>query len=60
MEGDKVFIVRDSTLDLVAVNPIFFKETTAVVKGLEDGMKILAKTIPSAYVGMKVKIFSEE
>ncbi len=60
VEDDKVFVVRDSILDLVTVNPIFFKESTAVVKGLEDGMQILSKAIPSAYVGMKVKIFSEE
>jgi len=60
MEGDKVFIVRDSVLDLVAVQPIFFKESTAVIKGLEDGMEILSKAIPSAYVGMKVKVFSED
>ncbi len=60
VENDKVFIVRDSILDLVTVDPIFFKESTAVVKGLEDGMQILSKAIPSAYIGMKVKIFSEE
>ena len=60
VENDKVFIVRDTILDLVTVDPIFFKESTAVVKGLEDGMQILSKAIPSAYVGMKVKIFSEE
>ena len=60
MEGDKVFIVKDSLLDLVAVEPIYFKESTAVIKGLEDGMQLLAKVIPSAYVGMKVKVFSED
>ena len=35
VENDKVFIVRDTVLDLVTVEPIFFKENTAVVKGLE-------------------------
>lgn len=60
VENDKVFIVRDTLLDLVTVDPIFFKESTAVVKGLTDGMQILSKAIPSAYVGMKVTVFSEE
>jgi len=60
VENEKVFIVRDSVLDLVSVEPIFFKENTAVVKGLEDGMLILAKAIPSAYAGMKVKVFSDD
>lgn len=59
VENDKVFIVRDTFLDLVQVQPIFFKENTAVVKGLEDGMQILAKAIPSAYAGMKVQVFSD-
>lgn len=60
VENEKVFIVRDSVLDLVKVTPIFFKENTAVVKGLEDGMLILAKAIPSAYAGMKVKVYSDD
>jgi len=59
VENDKVFIVRDTILELVKIEPIYFKESTAVVKGLSDGMKILAKPIPSAYAGMKVKIFSD-
>ena len=60
VDNNKVFIVRDTILDLVTIEPVYFKENTAVVKGLKDGMQILAKAIPSAYVGMKVKIFSEE
>ena len=60
VEDNQVFIVKDTVLALVQVEPIYFKESTAVVKGLSDGMKILAKPIPSAYVGMKVKIFSDK
>jgi len=60
VENDKVFIVKDTILELVKVEPIYFKENTAVVKGLADGMKILSKPIPSAYAGMKVKIFSDK
>ncbi len=59
VENNQVFVVKDTVLALVQVEPIFFKESTAVVKGLTDGMKILAKPIPSAYVGMKVKVFSD-
>ena len=60
VDNNKVFIVRDSILDLVNVEPIFFKENTAVIKGLEDGMQILAKAIPSAFAGMTVQVFSDE
>ncbi len=60
VENNQVFVVNDTVLALVEVEPIYFKESTAVVKGLTDGMQILAKPIPSAYVGMKVKIFSDK
>ena len=60
VENDKLFVVRDTLLDLVLVEPVYYKEFSAVVKGLEDGTKILSRVIPGAYSGMKVKIFSDE
>lgn len=60
VNNDQVFIVRDTILELVTVEPIYFKENTAVVKGLEDGMQILSKAIPTAYEGMKVKVFKDD
>lgn len=60
VDNDKVFYVKDSVLNLVKVEPVYFKEETAIIKGLEDGTKILANAIPGAYVGMRVKIFSDE
>lgn len=60
VENDKLFVVRDTVLDLVTVEPIYFKENTAVVKGLEDGALLMAKAVPGAYVGMRVKVFSDE
>jgi len=61
MENNKLFVVKqDTILDLVQIEPVFFKENTAVVKGLADGTKLVSKVIPGAYVGMKVKIFTDE
>lgn len=60
VENDKLFVVRDSVLDLVTIDPIFFKENSAVVKGLPDGTQLVAKAIPGAYVGMKVKVFKDD
>ena len=60
IENDKLFVVRDTILDLVQIEPVYYKEFSAVVKGLEDGTKILSRVIPGAYSGMKVKIFSDE
>ena len=60
VNNNQVFIVRDTILDLVTIEPIYFKENTAVVKGLDDGMQILSKAIPTAYVGMKVQVFTDD
>jgi len=59
IEDKKVFVLRDSFLELKEVFPVYFKEETAVVKGLEDGTVILSKNVPGAYDGMLVKQFEE-
>ncbi len=55
IDNNKLFVVNDSLLDLETVVPVFFKESTVVVKGLENGTEILAKAVPGAYAGMRVK-----
>lgn len=56
VERSKVFVVKDSTLNLVDVDPVYFTNNTVVIKGLEDGTKILSANVPGAYSGMLVKI----
>ncbi|MEZ4883473.1 MAG: HlyD family efflux transporter periplasmic adaptor subunit [Chitinophagales bacterium] len=56
-DENKVFVVKDSFLVIHEVNPVFFKQNTVVVRGLENGTQVLAKSLPGAYDGMKVKIF---
>ena len=48
---NQVFSVQDSILKVSQVEPVFFKERSVVVKGLEDGTKILSKSVPGAYPG---------
>ncbi|QYA25223.1 efflux RND transporter periplasmic adaptor subunit [Gramella sp. MT6] len=56
VDRSKVFVVRDSTLNLVDIDPVYFTNNTVVIKGLEDGTKILSANVPGAYSGMLVKI----
>ena len=56
MNNNSLYIVKDSKLDLIEVNPVYFNEETVVVKGLENGMQVLTKKVPGAYSGMSVKI----
>lgn len=53
---DQLFIVKDSILDILQVNPVYFSPREVVVKGVPDGTKLLAKPVPGAFAGMLVKI----
>jgi len=53
--GNQVFTVQEGQLVLTGVRPIHFSDATVVLKGVEDGTVILAKSVPGAYEGMAVK-----
>ncbi len=59
-EEDKVFVVRDSILDIITVKPVFFSDKKVVIKGVPDKTMILSKSVPGAYAGMLVKIYKEK
>ena len=60
VEESGVYVVEDSTLKLVQVQPVFFNQTTVIVKGLENGQSLISRIVPGAYNGMDVKIFSDQ
>ena len=55
VDDTKLFTVKDSTLQLITVNPVYFNNNTVIVKDVENDAIILAKALPGAYNGMKVK-----
>ncbi|WP_298533019.1 HlyD family efflux transporter periplasmic adaptor subunit [uncultured Algibacter sp.] len=57
LESKQVFVIRDSILDVIAVNPVHFSDTKVVLKGVPNGTVILKKAVPGAYAGMLVKPF---
>lgn len=57
LDGEQIFIVRDSILDIIDVQPVYFSDTKVVLKNIPNGTTILAKPIPGAYAGMLVKPF---
>ena len=59
IDNSKVYIVKDSSLNLQAVEPILFTSQTVFVKGLKDGATLLTETIIGAFEGMKVGIIQE-
>ena len=60
LEGNQIFTVRDSILDVIDVKPVYLSDTKVVLKNVPDGTVILAKPIPGAYAGMLVKQYKEE
>nr|WP_321226514.1 HlyD family efflux transporter periplasmic adaptor subunit [uncultured Psychroserpens sp.] len=57
LEGNKIYVVRDSVLDIVDVKPVYFSDSKVVLKNVPNGTIILAKPVPGAYAGMLVKAF---
>jgi multidrug efflux pump subunit AcrA (membrane-fusion protein) len=53
-----MYVVRDTVLDLVEIEPVFENKNTVVVKGLTDGATYLSRPVPGAYSGMRVKVFT--
>jgi multidrug efflux pump subunit AcrA (membrane-fusion protein) len=55
----ELFVVKDSTLNLVTINPVYFNDHTVIVQGLKNGTTILSKPLPGAHNGMLVKTINE-
>lgn len=60
VDNKHIYIVKDSILDLVNINPVYFSAESAVIKGVENGTLMLSKPTPGAYQGMQVKIFEDK
>ncbi|GHC47977.1 efflux RND transporter periplasmic adaptor subunit [Ulvibacter litoralis] len=56
VDENKLFVVKDSILSILEIDPVYFSPNEVVVKGVPDGTKILSKPVPGAYSGMLVKI----
>lgn len=60
LEGNRIFVVRDSVLDIINVNPVYFSDKRVVLKDVPNGVTIMSKPLSGAYTGMSVKIYSEQ
>lgn len=60
IDRSKVYVVRDSILALQEVEPVYFASKSVVIKGLEDGTKLISAPVPGAYPGQVVQIQQEE
>lgn len=59
VDQSEIFVLRDSILDVMPVNPVYFSPKEVVIKGVPDDTVILAKSVPGAYAGMLVRVNEE-
>jgi len=59
-EAKEIFVVKDSVLDVLKVNPVYYSKTKVVIKNIPNGTIILKKNIPGAYAGMLVKPLKQD
>ncbi|MGP1992261.1 efflux RND transporter periplasmic adaptor subunit [Zobellia laminariae] len=59
LEDNKIFVVRDTILDIIDVKPVYFSDRKVVLKNVPDGITIVSKPVVGAYAGMLVKVFDE-
>ncbi|SNY94445.1 efflux RND transporter periplasmic adaptor subunit [Flagellimonas pacifica] len=57
LENNQIFVVRDSILDLIDVNPVYFSNKKVVLKNVPNKEVIVTRALTGAYAGMLVKVF---
>jgi multidrug efflux pump subunit AcrA (membrane-fusion protein) len=60
VDNKQIYVVRDSVLELIDIDPVYFSAESVVIKGIENGTLLLSRSIPGAYQGMQVKIFEDK
>ncbi len=60
LEDNRIFVVRDSLLDMIDVEPVYFSTKKVVLKNVPDGMTILSKPVVGAYTGMLVRQYQDK
>ncbi|WP_396633296.1 efflux RND transporter periplasmic adaptor subunit [Maribacter sp. R86514] len=60
LDGNQIFVVKDSVLDKIDVEPVYFSDKRVVLKNVPDGITIVSKPVSGAFTGMSVKISAEQ
>ncbi|SDB52688.1 Multidrug efflux pump subunit AcrA (membrane-fusion protein) [Flavobacteriaceae bacterium MAR_2010_188] len=59
VDESEIYYLKDSILEIMKVNPVYFSATDVVIKGVPDGTQILSRPLGGAYPGMLVKVQQE-
>lgn len=56
VNNDKLYVVKDDQLELKTIEVVKVAGDNVIVKGLDDGDRLLADKVSGAFEGMKVKV----
>jgi multidrug efflux pump subunit AcrA (membrane-fusion protein) len=59
VDNQNLYVLKDSIIDLVPVNPVYYTDESVVIKGLADGTPYVSRVVPGAYPGMVVQVYKE-
>jgi len=59
-ENNQIFVVRDTILDIIDVNPVHFTDRSVVLTNVPNGETIVSKPVVGAYAGMLVKVYGTD
>lgn len=60
VDNSKIYVVRDSILDLIDVSAVYFTDKKVVLKDVPNGEMIISKPVVGAYAGMLVKVYGAD
>lgn len=59
-ENNEIFVVRDTLLDLMPVEPVYFAKQSVVLKGVPEGTVMVSRPVTGGYAGMPVTVYQEQ
>ena len=59
LNDKELFVVENDQLVIKQIQPVYYTEKTAVVKGLENGSQLIVRPVAGGYAGMPVKVISD-
>lgn len=60
IDNSKLYVVKDTVLDLLNIVVAFENKNTVIVTGLPNGAQLLSKLVPGAHSGMLVKVYNKK
>jgi multidrug efflux pump subunit AcrA (membrane-fusion protein) len=59
VNGTDLYLVEDDKLVSKTVDPVYFAESTVIVRGLVDGDHLVVKPVAGGYSGMEIQVIKE-